>query len=168
MIGFSQAVYIDKVLVWFVMQYFKKGITPFRHEVHLSKDQCSKTPEEKEQMREVPYASAVGSLMYAMLCTRLDICHAVGLVSKYQSDPGLDHWTTVKCILKYLRRTRDYMLIYGSDELIPVGYIDSDFMSIRIPGNQPLGMCLCLVVELSAGGVLNRNVPLIPPRKLNM
>ena len=65
----------------------------------------------------------------AILCTRLDICHAMGLVSKYQSNPGPDHWTTVKCILKYLRRTRDYMLIYGSDELIPVGYTDSDFMS---------------------------------------
>ena len=80
-------------------------------------------------MREVPYALAVGSLMYAMLCTRLGIFHAVGLVSIYQSNPGLDHWTTVKCILKYLRRTRSYMLIYDSDELVLVGYTDSDFMS---------------------------------------
>ena len=129
MIGLSQAAYIDKVLVRFAMQDSKKGITPFRHGVHLSKDQCPKTPQEKEQMREVPYASAVGSLIYSMLCTRPDICHAVGLVSRYQSNPGPDHWTAVKCILKYLRRTRDYMLIYGSDELIPVGYTDSDFMS---------------------------------------
>ena len=119
-------------------------------------------------MKEMAYASAVGCLMYAMLCTRPDICHAVGLVSRYQFNPGPDHWTAVKCILKYLRRTRDYMLIYGSDELIPVGYKDSDFMSERIPGNQPLGMCLYLSTELSAGGVLNRNVPLIPPWKLNM
>jgi len=129
MIGLSQAAYIDKVLVRFAMQDSKKGITPFRHGVHLSKEQGPKTPEEKEQMRAIPYASAVGSLMYAMLCTRPDICHAVGLVSRYQSNPGPDHWTAVKCILKYLRRTRDYMLIYGSDELIPVGYTDSDFMS---------------------------------------
>ena len=67
--------------------------------------------------------------MYAMLCTRPDICHAVGLVSRYQSNLGLGHWTAVKCILKYFRRTRDYMLIYGSDELILVGYTDSNFMS---------------------------------------
>ena len=80
-------------------------------------------------MREVSYASAVGSLMYAMLCTRPNICHAVGLVSRYQSNPSPGHWTVVKRILKYLRRTRDYMLIYGSDELIPVGYTNSDFMS---------------------------------------
>ena len=77
----------------------------------------------------IPYASAVGSLKYAMHCTRLDICHAVGLVSRYQSNRGPDHWTVVKCILKYSRMTRDYMLIYDSDELIPVRYIDSDFIS---------------------------------------
>ncbi|XXG47299.1 hypothetical protein AAC387_Pa02g1965 [Persea americana] len=67
--------------------------------------------------------------MYAMLCTRPDIFHAVSLVSRYQSNPGPDHWTAVKCILKYLTRNRDYMLIYDSDELIPVGYTNSDFMS---------------------------------------
>ena len=128
MLGLSQATHIDKVLVRFVMQDSKKGITPFRHGVHLSKDQCPKTPQEKDQMREVPNASAVGSLMCAMLYTRPDICHAVGIVNRYQSNTGPNHWTAVKCILKYLRRTRDYMLIYGSDELIPVGYIDSDFM----------------------------------------
>ncbi|KAA0046476.1 gag/pol protein [Cucumis melo var. makuwa] len=65
-------------------------------------------------MRHIPYASTIGSLMYAMLCTRTDICYAVGIVSRYQSNPGLSHWTAVKTILKYLRRTRDYMLVYGS------------------------------------------------------
>ena len=67
--------------------------------------------------------------MYAMLCTRPNIYFAVGMVSRYQSNPGPDHWTTVKHILKYLRRTRDYMLVYGREELVPVGYTDSDFMS---------------------------------------
>ena len=76
----------------------------------------------------VPYASAMGSLMYAMLCTRPDIYFAVGMVSRYQSNPGPEHWTGVKPILKYLRRTKDYMLMYGGDELIPISYTDSDFM----------------------------------------
>ena len=80
-------------------------------------------------MKDIPYASAVGSLMYAMLCTRPDICFAVGMISKYQSNPGPEHWTDVKHILKYLRRTRDYMLVYGGSDLVPVGYTDSDFMS---------------------------------------
>ena len=80
-------------------------------------------------MEGIPYASVVGSLMYAILCTRPDICFTIGMVSRYQSNPGPEHWTTVKHILKYLRRTKDYMLMYGRDELILVGYTDSDFMS---------------------------------------
>ena len=91
MIDLSQAVYINKVLVRFALQNSKKGITLSRHGLHISMDQYPKTAEEKEQMRAVPYASAVGSLMYAMLCTRPDICHAVGLVSRYLSNPSLNH-----------------------------------------------------------------------------
>ena len=63
-----------------------------------------------------------------MLCTRLDIYFAVSMVIRYQSNPGPEHWTTVKHILKYLRKTKDYMLMYVGDRLIPVGYDDSDFM----------------------------------------
>ncbi|XP_044475753.1 secreted RxLR effector protein 161-like [Mangifera indica] len=80
-------------------------------------------------MCEVPYASAVGSLMYAMLCTRPDIAFAVSAVSKYQSNPGERHWTTVKAILKYLRRTKELILGYGGSELTLKGYSDSDFQS---------------------------------------
>ena len=63
--------------------------------------------------------------MYAMLCTRADICFTIGIVNRYQSNPGPEHWTAVKHILMYLRRTKDYMM-YGGDELIPIGYTDSD------------------------------------------
>ena len=80
-------------------------------------------------MREILYAPTVGSLMYAMLCTRSDICFAVGMVSRYQSKPGEEHWIAVKYILKYLRRTRDYMLVYQDESLEPIGYTDSDFQS---------------------------------------
>ena len=53
-------------------------------------------------MKEIPYASTVGSLMYAMLCTRPDICFAVGVMSRYQSNPGMIHWMTINHVLKYL------------------------------------------------------------------
>ncbi|XP_075103659.1 secreted RxLR effector protein 161-like [Nicotiana tabacum] len=82
-------------------------------------------------MKAVPYASVVGSLMYAMLCTRPDICFVVGVVSRFQSNLGREHWTAVKHIIKYLKMTRDYMLVYHSDALMPIGYIDSDFQSDR-------------------------------------
>ena len=80
-------------------------------------------------MKAIPYSSAVGSLMYDMLHTRLDICYAVSMVNKYESNPGLEYWTAVKYIFKYLRRTRDYMLTYGGSDLILVSYINSNFMS---------------------------------------
>ncbi|TYK15863.1 gag/pol protein [Cucumis melo var. makuwa] len=86
MLALSQATYIDKMLVRYSMQNSKKGLLPFRHGVHLSKEQCPKTPQEFEDMRRIPYASAVGSLMYAMLCTRPDICYAVGIVRYTDSD----------------------------------------------------------------------------------
>ncbi|RVX02180.1 Retrovirus-related Pol polyprotein from transposon TNT 1-94 [Vitis vinifera] len=82
MIGLSQALYIDTILNRFNMQGSKKGFLPFRHGIVLSKDQSPKTLEEIESMKTVPYASAVGSLMYAMLCTRPDICFAVGMDSR--------------------------------------------------------------------------------------
>ncbi|KAL4016333.1 hypothetical protein IC575_023981 [Cucumis melo] len=131
MLALSRASYIDKIVVKYSMQNSKRGLLPFRHGVTLSKEQCPKTPLDVEEMRHIPYASAVGSLMYAMLCTRPDICYAMGIVSRYQSNPGLAHWTAVKTILKYLRRTRDYMLVYGSKDLILTGYTDSDFQTDR-------------------------------------
>ena len=78
-------------------------------------------------MKEIPYASTVGSLMYAMLCTRPDIWFAVRVMSRCQSNPGMKHWTTINHVLKYLQRTRDYMLVYHQDELLPLGYMALDF-----------------------------------------
>ena len=80
------------------MQDFKKGFVPFKVGSSLSANQWPKTSAEIERMRGIPYALAVESLMYAMLCTRPDICFAVGMVSRYQSDPGEEHWIAVKHI----------------------------------------------------------------------
>ena len=93
----------------------------------LSSNQRPKTHAEIERMRGIPYAPAVGSLMYMMLYTRLDIYFVMGMVSRYQSTPGEEHWIAVKHILKYLRRMRDYMLAYQDESLKPIGYTDSDF-----------------------------------------
>ena len=127
MLGLWRAKYIDKVLERFSMQNSKKGLLPFRHGVPLSNDQRPKTLKEENMMRQIPYASAMGSLMYAMLCTRLDIYYSVGMVSQYQSNPIPKHWQAVKHILKYLKRTRNYMLVYRCEDLIPIGYTDLDF-----------------------------------------
>ena len=68
--GLSQGAYIEKVLSRFSMDNSKKGLLPFRHDLAFSKVQCLKTEEERDRMARVPYVSAVGSLMYVMLCTR--------------------------------------------------------------------------------------------------
>ena len=94
-------------------------------------EQCPKTHEERSHIEGIPYVSAVGSLMYALLYIKPYICFAVGMVSRYQSNPGPEHWIAIKHILKYLRKTKDYMLMYCGDELIPIGYTNSDFISIK-------------------------------------
>ena len=111
------------------MQDSKKGFLPFRHGIHLSKGMSPKTEEERKKMRNYPYASAVGSLMYAMLCTRPDINYAVSVVSRYQSNPGPEHWIAVKHIFKYLKRTKHYCLVFGGENLVVEGYTDSDFQT---------------------------------------
>ena len=65
--------------------------------------------------------------MCAKLCARPDIYFVVVMVSRYQSDPDEEHLTVVKHIFKYLRRMRDYMLVYQDESLVPIGYTDSDF-----------------------------------------
>ena len=86
--------------------------TPVSKGEALSLNMCPKNPQEREEMSRVPYASVVGSLMYVMMCTRPDICFVVGLVSRYQSNPGREHWKAVKRILRYLKGTMDYCLVY--------------------------------------------------------
>ena len=91
MLGLSQASYIDEILARYSMQDSKKGFVPFRVGNSLSVNQWPKTPAEIERMRGIPYALVVGSLMYVMLCTRPDIYFVVGMVSRFQSDPGEEH-----------------------------------------------------------------------------
>ena len=65
-------------------------------------------------MDKVPYASAVGGLMYAMIATRPDIAFAVGVVSTYMSNPVKKHWEAAKGIMRYLKATKSMCICYGS------------------------------------------------------
>ena len=76
-------------------------------------------------MEKVPYASVVGSLMYAQVCTRPDIAFVVNALGRYLSNPGLNNWKAVTKVMRYLQGTKDYMLIYKrSDQLEVTGYSD--------------------------------------------
>jgi hypothetical protein len=65
--------------------------------------------------------------MYAMVSTRPNISHAVGVVSRYMENPGKEHWETMKWVLRYLRGTSDYCITYNSGYELVCGYVDSDF-----------------------------------------
>ena len=115
LIGLSQSTYLDKVLKKFKMDQSKKGFSPVLQGVKLSQTQSPTTAEDREKMKVIPYASTIGSIMYAMLCTWPDVIYE-SLAGRYQSNPGVGHWTTVKNILKYLKRTKDMFLVYGGDK----------------------------------------------------
>ena len=79
--------------------------------VKLSKTQNLTTTENIKRMKVIPYASAIGSIKYAILCTRPLVYLAMSLARGYDSDPGVDHWTAVKVILSYLRGLRKYFSV---------------------------------------------------------
>jgi hypothetical protein len=80
----------------------------------------------------VPYALAVRSIIYIMLCTRPNMSYELSMTSIYQKDLGEDHWTAIKNILKYLRRNKDMILIYDGEEHLAVnGYCDASFQTDR-------------------------------------
>ena len=99
LIGLSQSTYLDKVLKKFKMDQSKKGFLHVLQGVKLSQTQCPTTAEDREKMKVIPYASTIGSIMYAMLCTTPDVCLAISLAKGNNSDLGVDHRTMVKIIL---------------------------------------------------------------------
>ncbi|GKD59139.1 hypothetical protein Tco_1296648 [Tanacetum coccineum] len=96
------------------------------------KTQGAKTPTKVQRMLRVPYALAIGSIMYVVKCTRPDVAFAQNLCSRFQKNPGEIHGTAVKTILKYLRNTNDMVLVYGAkpkDELKVSCYADASFQT---------------------------------------
>jgi hypothetical protein len=98
-----------------------------------------------ERMRVIPYASAIASIMYAMICTHPDVSYALSATSRYQSNYGDTHWTIVKNILKYLRRTNEAFLVFGGEEeLIVKGYNDATFQTDADDSKLQSGFVFCL------------------------
>ena len=104
------------------------SIAPIVKGDRFNLNQCPKNDLEREQMKNIPYAFAVGRLMYAQVCTRPDIAFVVGMFGRYQSNPGIDHWRAAKKLMRYLQGTKYYMLMYRwTDNLEVIGYSDSYF-----------------------------------------
>ena len=103
-------------------------------------------------MSKVPYSSVIGSLMYAMVCTRPDLAYAVSMVSRFLNQPQKEHWKTVKRIFRYLKGTADIGLIYEShSDCCLTGYSDADFATDLVKRRSLTGYAYtlggCLVLE---------------------
>nr|ABA91380.1 retrotransposon protein, putative, Ty1-copia subclass [Oryza sativa Japonica Group] len=123
----SQKGYIEKVLRRFNMHDAKPVSTPLAAHFRLSSDLCPQSDYDIEYMSRVPYSSVVGSLMYAMVCSRPDLSHALSVVSRYMANPGKEHWKAVQWIFRYLCGTSSACLQFGRSRDGLVGYVDSDF-----------------------------------------
>ncbi|KAG8474742.1 hypothetical protein CXB51_031399 [Gossypium anomalum] len=123
----SQKGYIEKLLCRFNMRSAKPVSTPLAAHFRLSSALSPQSDDEIKYMSHVPYSSAVGSLMYAMVCSRPDLSYAVSAVSRYMANPGKEHWKAVQWILRYLRGTTDVCLQFGRTEDGVIGYVDADF-----------------------------------------
>ena len=118
LLGLSQKAYIEKILERFNMNNCSACVILIQKGDKFNLMQCPKNDVERKQMESIPYASVVGSLMYLQTCTRPDISFVVGMLGRYQSNPGIDLWKAAKKVMRYLQGTKDYMLIFRrSDQL---------------------------------------------------
>ena len=83
LLGLSQSTYIDKMLKRFSMEQSKRGYVPMVSRITLSKSLYPQTQNERTRMNMIPYASAIRSIMYAMLCTRPGVSYALSVTSRY-------------------------------------------------------------------------------------
>ena len=119
-----------KVLRRFSIGDAKSVSTPLASLFKLSKKLCLQIKEEEEQIEDFPYTCAVGSVIYAMVCSRLDIAQAVSIVSQYMSNLGKGHWEALKWLLRYLKRTLNVCLKFGRNSSGLIGYCDSDYAGV--------------------------------------
>nr|GEY58062.1 putative retrotransposon protein [Tanacetum cinerariifolium] len=124
LIGLCQSAYIKKILKRYCMKNSKRGSIPMQEKLKLSKSQGASTPAELKRMQNVPYASAVGSIMYAMRCTRPDVAFAHNVTSRFQQNPRDIHSTTIKNILKYLTDADDLKSQTGYVFILNGGAVD--------------------------------------------
>ena len=95
-LGLSQKPYINKIFERFRMKNCSPGLALIVKGDKFSLNQCPSNDLKREEMKNISYASAVRSLMFAQVCTRPDITYAVGMLGRYQSNPALKHWRAAK------------------------------------------------------------------------
>ncbi|KAH9779747.1 hypothetical protein KPL71_007827 [Citrus sinensis] len=126
----TQSRYLKRVVNRFGMLNSKHVSTPLVAHFKLSKQQEPEEEADIDHMRRILYSSAVGSIMYDMVCIRPDVAYGIGLVSRFMGNPGKEHWEAIKWLLRYLKSTEEYGVVFGqvnnaSSKVL--GYVNSDF-----------------------------------------
>nr|GEY63637.1 zinc finger, CCHC-type [Tanacetum cinerariifolium] len=136
-IDISQSHYIEKVL----KKFNYSDCTPVS--THL--DTCEKLmPNRGLAVSQLEYSRVIGCLMYAMTCTRSDIAFTVGKLSRYTSNPGTQHWQAIQKVLKYLKKTMDYRLVYSGYVSVLEGYTDVSWISTTEDNSSTSGWVFLL------------------------
>lgn len=127
-VALDQESYVEAIFSRFNMTNCKPVNTPMNVSEKLTKAMCPATVEETEAMKNIPYREAVGCLMYLAQSTRPDICYAVNVLSRFNSSPAVSHWNAVKQLMRYLRGTSQYRLVYHRDGNSSIqGFTDADW-----------------------------------------
>jgi hypothetical protein len=145
----SQQAYVERVLKKFGMSECKPVTTPLAENICLSRDSCPEegSPEQRE-MRNYDYRGLVGSLIYLSTSTRPDLAFCTHLLSSFLNNPGIEHWSAAKRVLRYLKGTMLYKLRFqtgGDTKIIVTGNCDSDFAGRLDSRKSTTGYCFSIV-----------------------
>lgn len=145
-IRISQPRYLVEKLARFNMADCKPIDTPMEPGLKLSVLDSPNSVGESEEIKDIPYQAAVGSLMWAMVCTRPDISYAVSSVAQFMSNPELIHWKAVKRIFRYLKVTLDFGLVFTRVDKPSglTGYSDADWGGCLDTRRSTSGYCFQL------------------------
>ena len=133
----SQSHYVEKVLRKFGHFESKPAVTPFDPNSKLKKNNG-------EGVSPLEYARVIGSLMYVMNCTRLDIAYSVGRLARYTSNPGRDHWDALVRVLRYLKYTIEYGLHYTRYPPVLEGFNDANWITDSVETKSTSGYVFTL------------------------
>lgn len=129
-ISLSQKAYLTRVLDRFGMTNCNPRYTPLPSGTVLTTDMSPKDDAERAFMQDKPYRQLLGALMWAQAATRPDLSFAIGLLARFQSNPGPAHWKSLLHVLAYVKHTLDYRITYSrslGESIKPTGYVDADF-----------------------------------------
>ena len=107
----------------------------------LNNNMSPKTNSEKQDMKDKPYCSILGSIMWGQLATCPDLSFSILLLARFQADPGIEHWNVLLHVIGYIKNTLNYSLTYSCDsDILPTAFIDADYGDAGIHSIQPWDM----------------------------